>query len=219
MLCGSQKFLCLPSSNSRTLWWHFDNAWGYTSIPCNKKEYIFHRGCSWSVQSILSGLIPGRKESDKALHAVFVTPLNPFGENPDEEEHHDDYTVPQKVHCRSQWKSDQDAVCWITLSKVQDLGLQFWQTKSFTIITDNPVSGDCFFRVISESGDRPRPAPKVSLKSNWLVQHESICNEVETGTSKVVAKWESHSGTRDGTRDVKEEENSIWKQFANRFEF
>ena len=33
---------------------------GYTSIPYNWKECIFHRGCSRSVQSILvSGLIPG----------------------------------------------------------------------------------------------------------------------------------------------------------------
>ena len=60
---------------------------GYTSIPCIRKEYIFHRGCSWSVQSILGrGLIPGGKESDNARQTVFFTPLNPFGENPDEEE-------------------------------------------------------------------------------------------------------------------------------------
>ena len=45
-----------------------------------------NRGCSWSVQSILGrGLIPGGKESDKARQAVFFTPLNPCGENPDEE--------------------------------------------------------------------------------------------------------------------------------------
>ena len=71
---------------------------------------------------------------------------------------------------------------------------------------------DCIFRVISETRDRvlferistPRPAPKVILKSNWLVQQQQpICNEVVTGTSKVVAKWESQSGTRDGTRDVR----------------
>ena len=30
------------------------------------------------------GLIPGGKESDKAREAVFFTPLNLFGENPDE---------------------------------------------------------------------------------------------------------------------------------------
>ena len=69
----------------------------------------------------------GGKESDKARHAVFFTPLNPFGENPDEKEPHDDYAVPQKVHCHGHWKRNQDAVYWIKLSKAQELGLQFWQ--------------------------------------------------------------------------------------------
>ena len=47
---------------------------GYTYILYNGKEYIFHRGCVWSVQSILgSGLIPGGKQNDKALQAVFFT--------------------------------------------------------------------------------------------------------------------------------------------------
>ena len=119
---------------------------GYTSIPYNWEEYIFHRGCSWSVQSILgSGLIPSGKESDKARQAVFFTPLNPFGENPDEEELHDDYAVLQKVCYHSHWKRNQDAVYWIRLSKVQGLGLQFWQTNSFAIIIRNPVPGDCIF--------------------------------------------------------------------------
>ena len=51
----------------------------------------------------------------------------------------------------------------------------------------------------------PRPAHKVTLKSNWLVQQQQllICNEVVTSTSKVVAVWESQSGPRDGTRDVR----------------
>ena len=103
---------------------------GYTSIPYNWKEYIFNTRCSWSVQTILgSGLIPGGKESDKARLAVFKTFLIPFGENPDEEEPHDDYTVPQKVQYHSHWKRNQDVVYWRKYSKAQDLGLQFWQTK------------------------------------------------------------------------------------------
>ena len=44
---------------------------GYTSIPCDWKEYIFHRGCSWGMQSILvNGLIRGGKENDKTPQAV-----------------------------------------------------------------------------------------------------------------------------------------------------
>ena len=169
---------------------------GYTSAPHNWKEYIFHRGCSWSVQYILwSGLILGEKESDKARQAAFFTSLNPFGENPDKE---------------------------IELSRAQHLGLQFWQTVSFAIITHNPVPGDCIFRVIAEKLDRvlferhwtPRTSRKVTLKSNWLVQQQQqqpICNEVVNSTSKVVAKWESQSGTRDGTRDFKRFYNWYWK--------
>ena len=39
--------------------------------------------------------------------------LDPFGENPDEEAHRDDFTVAQKVHFHSNWKRNQDAVCWV----------------------------------------------------------------------------------------------------------
>ena len=127
---------------------------GYTSIPYDWKEYIFHRGCSWDMSSILgSGLIPGGKENDKARQAVFFTPLNLFGEIPDEEQHHEKYKIPQKVHCHSCWKHNQDAVYWIKLSRAQDQGLQFSQTKSLAIITHNPVPGDCIYRVVSKKGD------------------------------------------------------------------
>ena len=55
----------------------------YTFIPHKWKEYIFHRGISWNFQSILvSGIIPGGKENDKARRAFFFTPLNPFGDDP-----------------------------------------------------------------------------------------------------------------------------------------
>ena len=89
---------------------------------------------------------------------------------------------------------------------------QFWQTKSFAIITNNPVPGDCILRVISEKGDRalferlstPRPAPKVPLKSNWLVQQQQpICNEVvdhhlESGCKAGKPIWDTRR-----TRDVR----------------
>ena len=37
-----------------------------------------------------NGLIPGGKEKDKARQAVFPTPTNPFGTDPEEGEPHDD---------------------------------------------------------------------------------------------------------------------------------
>ena len=91
---------------------------GYVIIPRKWKRYILHRGPSWNYQSILGhGLIPGRKEKDKARQAVFPTPTNPFGNDPEEEERHDDNTVPQKVPCGTHWKHDQNAVFLGTIIK------------------------------------------------------------------------------------------------------
>ena len=82
----------------------------YIRIPHKWKEYFFHRGHSFSIQSIReNGLILGGKESDRGRQSIFFTPLNPFGGNSDEEEPSDDYTILQKVHCNSRWKLNQDA--------------------------------------------------------------------------------------------------------------
>ena len=56
------------------------------------------------IQSVLGkALIPGGKEKDKARQI-------PFGDNPEEEEPHDDFTVPQKTSYGTTWKYDQNAV-------------------------------------------------------------------------------------------------------------
>ena len=66
---------------------------GYVKIPRNWKKYTYHRGLSWNFQSILGkGLIPGGKEKDKDRQAVFLTSTNSFGDDPEEEEPHDDFT-------------------------------------------------------------------------------------------------------------------------------
>ena len=70
----------------------------------------YYTGFSWNFQSILGyELIQGGKEKDKDRQAVFLTPTNPFGNDP-EEEPHNDYTVPQKVLFVSRWKDDKNAV-------------------------------------------------------------------------------------------------------------
>ena len=87
---------------------------GHLLIPYKLKEYIFHRGCSFSIQSILE------KDSfqvERKGREAFFTPLNPFGEDSDEEEPRDDYTVLQKVHNHTNnCKRNQDAVYWVKLS-------------------------------------------------------------------------------------------------------
>ena len=80
------------------------------------------------------------------------TPLNPFGDNPDEEEPCDDLSKHRKVHYHSKWKTRQDAVYWINLARAQDKGLQFWQTRSHAIIENSSVPADCIYKVISQKG-------------------------------------------------------------------
>ena len=115
----------------------------------NWKRYIFHKGLSWNFQSMLgNGSITGGKEKDEARQTVFLTPTNPFGNDPEAEEPHDDYTVPQKEPCVTRWKPNQRAVYWVRLSKALDHGLKFWQTKSFEIMTYATIPGGCIDRAL-----------------------------------------------------------------------
>ena len=188
ILCGSQKFLGLTSSNSRTLWWYSVNA-GTDGIH-------FHRGCSWNVQSKLgSGLIPGGKESDKARQAVFFTPLNPsWWKSKRRTQWY--YDVPQKVHYHSHWKRNQDAGCWIKLAK-HKIWDSFWQTKSFTIITRNPQSCAKRLHLQSTLWERRTSTvrktlnPKASIKS--YAEKQLAC-----AAAAAYSQW-----IRDGTRDVR----------------
>ena len=108
-----------------------------------------------SHQSSESGLIAGGRESKEGRQTIFFTPLNPFGNNPDEEEPSDDFSKPRKVHYHSKWKSRQDAVCWINLARAQDKGVQFWQTRSHALIVYNSVPADCIYKSdFSKKGER-----------------------------------------------------------------
>ena len=135
------------TSYSGTLWWYSNKARIDELHACSP-------AMSWNFQSIWEWNNSGRKrETDKARQAVFFTPLNPFGNDRDEEKPHFDYTVPQKVHYETYWKRNQERY-WIKLSRAQDQGLRYWQTKSFAIITYATVPGDCIDRVTSQNGDR-----------------------------------------------------------------
>ena len=124
----------------------------YTLSIYKWQEYIYHRGSSWIFQSILgSGIILGRKKNDKARQPVFLTPLNPWGNVPEEEKPHFDCTVLQKVPHETRWKRNQDAVYWVRLSTAQDQRLQLWQTKSFAIMAYATIPRDCIDRVTAEN--------------------------------------------------------------------
>ena len=60
---------------------------GQVAIPYKWREFMFHRGCSFSVTSIFtSGLIAGGRAGKEGKQTIFFTPPNPFGYNPDEKE-------------------------------------------------------------------------------------------------------------------------------------
>ena len=98
-------------------------------------------------------------------------------------------------------KRNQGAVYWVKVSRAQDQGLQFWQTKSHAIIVLSLVPSECIYRVRSQNGYRilldrlstPRFVPKVARKSNWQSQQQqqqSIYDDVSTNTRKLVRSAE-----------------------------
>ena len=120
-----------------------------------------------------------------------------------------------------------NVVYLVRLKKAQDQGLHFWQTKTFAIITHATVPGDCIDRVTVQNGDRvilerlatPRPAPKVTLKSNWLTQQQQeqrpqqlTLEEGVNSSWKQHATWDSNAGVRYDTKNATEAEIASRKQ-------
>ena len=55
------------------------------------------------------------REGREGRQTVFFTPLNPFGDNPDEEHPTDDLPIPRKSTLTARGKlTTQDAVCWVS---------------------------------------------------------------------------------------------------------
>ena len=122
---------------------------------------------------------------------------------------------------------NQKAVYWVRLSKAQDQGLEFWQTKSFAIMTHATIHGDCTDRVTSQNGERvdferletPRPVPEVTLKKNWQSQqqqHSSSCTDVPSLVKTMVVK-EHWSGAQDGSELSTGSENLLRETWADCF--
>ena len=80
--------------------------------------------------------IPGGKGKHEARQAVFLTPTNHFGDDFEEEKSDDDSTIPQKASYVTRWRHNQDALYWVRLQRAQDQRSEFWQMKSFPIMTD-----------------------------------------------------------------------------------
>ena len=155
-------------------------------IPYKSKEFLFHRGCSFDATSILqSGLIAGGKES-RGRHTVFFTPLDLFGDNPDEEHPGDDFSKQRKAHYHSKWKTTQDAVYWVNLARTRDNGFRVWQTRSNAVIVYNslPAISQKREQTLVERLSTPRPAPKIAFKSSWQTQQQQQQDTSESSSSR-----------------------------------
>ena len=81
-----------------------------TFDPYNWKESFFHMGISWNSRSTLgSGVVPREEKRMTKLDKQSNTNES-FGNDPEEEKPHGDYTVPQKVQNQTYWKHDQNAI-------------------------------------------------------------------------------------------------------------
>ena len=155
---------------------------GPVEIPHYWREFVFHRGCSVNVNSIhATGLVAGGRESKEGRQTFLFKHLNPFGENRDEEEPDGDLSKPKEVHSHSNRRHNQDTVYCVKLSRAQDQGVQFWQTRSNAIIEDDLVPANYIYKAISQNGDRillerlstPRPPLRVTLEDEWQTQQQS----------------------------------------------
>ena len=84
-----------------------------------------------------------RSEGHKRRATVFFTPLDPFGDDT-EEEFNDDLSKPRKVHYKSEWKVSQDKVNWINLRKAQEKGLQLVEQGKLSSSGRAIVEGNLF---------------------------------------------------------------------------
>ena len=86
--------------------------------------------------------------------------------------------------------------------------MDFWQKKSFAILTYATIPGDCIDRVTSQNGDRvnfkrletPRPAPKVTLEKNGHSRQQQ--HSISSTDVPSVWKQETKREDQDGAQDV-----------------
>ena len=115
-------------------------------------------------------------------------------------------------------KHNQDAVCWIKLSRTQDQGLQFWQTKSFALITYATVPGDCIDRVISQNGRSSiiREAGNTKASAQGYAQKQLACAAAAAthsqGRRKKATRKRLRPGNAEQERETKRKTPPKWKK-------
>ena len=153
------------------------------------------------------------KKEDQPFSSFLLTVLS----DANEADSTTDTTKPIKVKYQNHWRTEQEAVYWIHLSKAEDAGLEFWQTGSNAIITYQIVPIECVVKVVSESGKRelfarqltPRERPKVTLRPSWVHTRSNAVSMPRESESNLQAWNSDPNASRSRTWSKEEVEQSV----------
>ena len=92
----------------------------------------------------------------------------------------------------SKWTPHQDAVYWIHLTRAQEKGLQFWQTRSHAIVVLDSVPADCIEKVVSMKGQKLKINDTPRLGQLRIVSQK--CPEIKAAAARHERQWETACG-------------------------
>ena len=99
---------------------------GHVAIPSKWKQFLFHRGSSFNLKSILeAGHIAGGKRNPRRTTNCVHHSLDPW-RNAIEEHIQGDMSKPRKVHHKTEWKRAQENRALGPSARAQENGITFW---------------------------------------------------------------------------------------------
>ena len=167
-------------------------------LPSVFVDHIYHVGSCHDTHSIIqSGLIPDDKDVKKGRHVVFFTSVYPMYIDHFWEKNYD-VTKSRITVYKHNWKTHQNTVCWWNLMIAQSKGLQFYQTRSNTIILNNTLPALCIEKmVVRQSGDELYSktyqslivSQRIVLKSNVNYERQDKLRREKVLQSFWQAQW------------------------------
>ena len=144
-------------------------------LPDDFFQDIYHVGCAINLHSIInSGLIPGGQNLNNRQTVFFLDPMDKNHKDPDTI----DLNAPRRAqYMHKAWKKHQNTVESVDINLALKKGLKFYQTRSNAIILHETLPAYCIPKVVRMvTGEvifekvyaSPRPAPKISLKLDWM---------------------------------------------------
>ena len=122
----------------------------HVAFPYNWNDFLFHRGCSYDVQSI---------PSSRPIGARQTTCFTPINQETIQMNKNLAMTSPsrEKYTITASGKPVRTRSTGSTLARAQDKGLQFHQTRSHAVIVHSSVLANCIYKVIPQKKKRKNP--------------------------------------------------------------